>query len=119
MVLPEVIGYCLVYVELTLTEDAAAEFVLFHSQLDVVEEHLIDHFKDVVANIFLIHLKQVELLGKLSQLVVRGVQQLFGAHVLVVVPSQFLKACELYELEMVLQRFEYLLQVICSFHQIV
>lgn len=119
MVLPEVIGHCLVNVELTLAEDTAAEFVLFHSQLDVVEEHLVDHFKDVIANIFLIHLKQIELLGKLPQLVVRGVQQLFGTHVLVVVPSQFLEACELYELEVVLQRFEYLLQVIRSFHQIV
>ena len=55
MVLAEVAGDHLVDVQVGLSQDTARELVLFHSQLDVVEQHVVDHAKDVISDILLVH----------------------------------------------------------------
>lgn len=104
--------YGLIDVELALAEDASTELVLLDSELDVVEEHLVDHLEHVVAHVLLVHLQKVQLLCQLSELAVRVVQQLLRTLVFGVVPRQVFEAGQLDQLKVVLQRLEDLFEIV-------
>ena len=70
MVLAEVSSHCLVDVELALAEYTRAQLVLLHTQLDIVEEHIIYHKEHIVSDIILVHLQQLQSLLQLLQFVV-------------------------------------------------
>ena len=70
MVLAEVPSHCLVDVELALAEYTGAQLVLLHPQLDIVEEHIIDHREHIESDIILVHLQQLQSLLQLLQFIV-------------------------------------------------
>lgn len=66
----EVCRDCVVHFQLAQAQDSGTQFVLLHSKLNIVKQHVINHGEHVIAHIFFVHLQQFQGLGQLFQLTI-------------------------------------------------